>query len=163
MNRAELVKQVLLYDQLAAAAKAKSAVYREQLDTQARAELEQQGMAPTWRLPDIGTVTLPVSQETLYVADVKARDAWLAQHYPDAILEEVVHTADRVFVAQLEKRLAVTDGLIVDPGTGMEVPGYAIRPGGMPQSLTIRPTSDAKAIVREYADGLLERFEAGLS
>lgn len=163
MNRAELVKQVLLYDQLAAAAKAKSAVYREQLDTQARAELEQQGMAPTWRLPDIGTVTLPVSQETLYVADVKARDAWLAQHYPDAILEEVVHTADRVFVAQLEKSLAVTDGLIVDPGTGTEVPGYAIRPGGMPQSLTIRPTSDAKAIVREYADGLLERFEAGLS
>lgn len=161
MNRADLTKQVLLYDQLAAAAKAKAAIARAELDMQAKAELETQGMAPTWRLPLIGTITLPVSQESIYIADGNALMDWLEQHQPAAV--DHIRAINPEWQRKLEKTFAVSDDVVVDTATGEIVPGYGVRRGGLPMALSIRPSADAKAMAREYAEGLLANFEASLT
>ena len=161
MNRADLTKTVLLYDQLAAAAKERAAVARAELDRQAKDELETQGMAPTWRLPDVGTITLPLSQETFYLADAEARLKWVCDRHADAT--DYVLTVATDFLARLERRLVVSGDVVVDTASGEIVPGYAVRRGGVPGSLSIRPSADAKALARVHADGLLERFEATLT
>lgn len=160
MNRADLTKQVLLYDQLAAAAKAKAAEARELLDTQAREELATQGMAPTWRMPDVGTITLPVTQEQFYIADANALMDWLAARWPVAI--GLVRCIDPAHQRELEKRLSIAGDVVVDTATGEVVPGYGVRRGGLPLSLSIRPTGEAKALMRQHAEGLLQAFEATL-
>lgn len=162
MNRADLTKQVLLYDQLAAAAKAKAAEARVALDEQARQELSSQGMAPTWRLPDVGTVTLPLSQPAVSLTDTDALLKWAQAHeFPNATESVIRLRWD--WVQALERTLVITEDAAVFPSTGEVVPGYTVRAGGIPQALSIRPSSEAKAMAREYADGLLERFEATLT
>lgn len=160
MNRADLTKQVLLYDQLAAAAKAKAAIARAELDMQAKAELETQGMAPTWRLPDVGTITLPVSQETIYIADEAALLKWAEVDGNDAT--ETVTRLRPEWLREMQRYLIVAGDAVVYKPTGVVVPGYAVRRGGLPMALSIRPSNDAKVMAREYAEGLLERFEASL-
>lgn len=163
MNRADLLKNVLLYAELAKAATAKGNTFRAQLDEQAKTEYAEQGTAPTWRLKDIGTVTLPVTQETVYLADRKALLEWVLGEEPSAI--ETVSTVQvaTAYLTELEKRLVVVGEMVVDPASGQQVPGYAVRPGGLPKSLTFRPTADAQALVREHANGLLAAFEATLT
>lgn len=162
MNRADLTKQVLLYDQLAAAAKAKAAIARAELDMQAKAELETQGMAPTWRLPQVGTISLPVSQESIHLTDETALMQWARDNEVPNATESVIRLrAD--WVRGLEKTLVTSGDLVVDSATGEIVPGYRVRHGGLPMALRIVPSSEAKAMAREYADGLLERFEASLT
>lgn len=163
MNRADLAKQVLLYDSLAAAAKDRAAGFRHQLTVQAKAELENEGTAPTWRLPGVGAVTLPVSQETVYLADEKARQAWVETEEPSAIETVTTTQVAPAYVVELEKRLIVADGMVIDPASGQQVPGYAVRAGGLPMPLSIRPTADAKSVMREHANGLLAQFEASLT
>jgi hypothetical protein len=161
VNRADLTKQVLLYDQLAAAAKAKAAEARELLDTAAREELSSQGMAPTWRLPDIGTISLPVTQEAIYICDGNALMDWLQAREPYAI--DLVRAINPQHQRDLEKRLIISGEDVVDTATGEVVPGYGVRRGGLPLALSIRPTGEAKAIMRRHADGLLASFEASLT
>jgi hypothetical protein len=163
VNRADLTKQVLLYDQLAAAAKAKAAVARQLLDEQAKAELETQGMAPTWRLQDIGTITLPISQQTVYVADSAALVKWAAGISSSAVVEETTVRMNPEWHRGLEQNLIVIGDAVVWKPTGEVVPGYAVRQGGLPMALSIRPSADAKALAREYAEGLLANFEASLT
>lgn len=162
MNRADLAKQVLLYDSLAAAAKDRAAGFRAELAAQARTELETEGTAPTWRLPGVGAVTLPVTQETVYVANSVALLEWVLGEEPSAIETVSTVRVAAAYQAELEKRLVVADGLVVDPSSGQQVPGYAVRLGGLPMPLSIRPSADAKALMREHAEGLLARFEATL-
>lgn len=161
MNRADLTKQVLLYEQLAAAAKAKAAIARAELDMQAKAELETQGMAPTWRLPQVGTISLPVSQESIYIADGNALMDWLERNQPAAI--DRIRAINPQWQAKLEKTFVISGDAVVNPDTGEVVPGYGVRHGGLPMALRIVPSGEAKAMAREYADGLLERFEATLT
>lgn len=161
MNRADLTKQVLLYDQLAAAAKARAAIARAELDMQAKAELETQGMAPTWRLPQVGTISLPVSQETVYLADEPALLAWAAKNGVDAV--ETVTRLRADWVRKLQSDLVVVGDAVAFKPTGEVIPGYAVRHGGLPMALRIVPSSEAKALAREYADGLLANFEASLT
>lgn len=158
MNRADVVKGVLVWEQVAAAAKDKAAVFREQLNADARAEFEEQGTAPTWRLPDIGAVTLPVSVETVYVSDMDALLKWAADRYP-AEVQTVVQLRPE-FVAGLTARALVDDGQVIDERIGEVIPGFALRAGGVPKSLSIRPTPAAKSLIREVADGVVARFEA---
>lgn len=159
MNRADLSKAVLLYDQLAAAAKAKSAVFREQLDIEARAEYEAQGMAPTWRLPDVGTVTLPISQAQVYVNDAAALVEWVAARTPEQI--EVQRVVRPSYLMRLLQSARAAEDVACDEH-GEIIPGLGVRRAGTPQSLSIRPTTDAKAVARMHADGLLEQFEETL-
>jgi hypothetical protein len=162
VNRADLTKQVLLYDQLAAAAKAKAAIARAELDMQAKAELETQGMAPTWRMKDVGTISLPISQETIYIADGNALMDWVAAREPVTAID-LVRCINPQYQRDLEQRLAISGNVVVDKETGEVVPGYGVRHGGLPMALRIVPSSEARAMAREYADGLLANFEASLT
>lgn len=161
MNRADIVKGVLIWEQVAAAAKDKAAEFREQLNADAVAEFREQGTAPTWRLPDIGAVTLPVSVEAPYVADMEALQKWAAERYP-AEVETVVRLRPE-FVAGLTARVIVDDGQVIDQTVGEVVPGFAVRPGGIAKSLSIRPTPEAKAMIRVFADGIVSRLDADFS
>lgn len=160
MNRQELITRTLMLEQVAAEAKARAAALREQLTADARAELAEQGTAPTWRLPDIGTVTLPVSKETVYVRDEKALLEW-CKATPG---ENVVETIERVmpwYVADLLTLVRVVDGRVfVDDEE--EVPGLGVRPGGVPQSLSFRPSRDAQAVARAGAEKLVDDLERAL-
>lgn len=82
MNRTERVQEVLRLEGLADAAKRRAAEHRAALDADARAELEREGTAPSWRLPDIGTVALAVSKQAPVVADIEALTAWCLARYP---------------------------------------------------------------------------------
>ena len=161
MNRADLTRGVLLYEQLAEAAKAKAARYREVLTADARGELEQQGMAPSWKLPLVGQVVRPVSEQAIVVTNLAALTAWVAARYPDQI--EHVEQIRPAYAAVLTKRLEADGAIVFDPQTGEVVPGVEVRAGGQPKALTIRPTPQAKALARQHADGLLERFAADLT
>lgn len=69
MNRRELAAEIVRLEGLAAAAKARAAGHRAELEADACRELEEQGTAPTWRLPGLGTVLLSTSREAPVVAD----------------------------------------------------------------------------------------------
>lgn len=160
MNRAETVRQALIWEAAARKAYARAAVWRGQLDADARAELAEQGTAPTWRLPQLATVTLPVSQESIVVSDAEALTKWVQANHPDE-----VETVTRVRPA-FEQRLlaeAEPDGDVVTDGEGTVVPGLSVRPGGVPQSLRFVPTRDAKQVLGEAAEQVLARVAEALS
>lgn len=167
MNRQQAISQVLLYEQLAAKAKAKAAQFRDRLTQEARAELESQGTAPTWRLQDVGTVSLPVSQEAVYVQDETALLRWIrAQPMAESSvwIESAVEVVERVrprFVeALVADAIAVAEeNCAVNPDTGEAIPGLAVRPGGLPKALSFRPTKEAQQFAGEFADKLLAEFE----
>jgi len=161
MNRAEKSKAILLYDQLAAAAKAKSAHLRGELEADARTEYEQQGMAPTWRMPDVGTVILPIASQQIVVADEDKLIAWVADRDP-AMVESIQRVNGTHLVGILSHAVAEGD-VACDPRTGEVIPGLAVRAGGQPMALSIRPSSDARAIARLHAEGLLHNFETALN
>jgi len=161
MNRAEATRQVLLLEAAAAQLKDRAKSLRTGLDADARAELAEQGTAPTWRL-DIGTWSLPVSKEAVYVADEAALLEWVKSE--PAALSEVVETIERVkpwYVAELLRMARVVDGLAIDDD-GTVIPGLAVRSGGQPQSLRFRPAGDAQAVADQAADKLVSEVTAAL-
>lgn len=162
MNRQQMIERTLLWDQIAAAARAKSTALREQLTADATAELAEQGTAPTWRLPDIGTVTLPVSTETVYVADEAALLAWVKAFPADP--GDVIETIERIkpwYVNDLLRLVRVVDGNVIDED-GTVVPGLAVRPGGQPKSLSFRPTAAAREVLAAGAGALVDEVERRL-
>lgn len=161
MNRAELAKQAMLYDELAKSAKNRANTFRGQLDAQAREEYAEQGMAPSWRLQGIGTVVLPVSTEQPYVSDLDKFLDWVKLNAPQQI--ELVPTVRPKFLAELLRDVRSADGAAVLVDTGEVIPGLDVRAGGSPGSLSIRPTSEARALIRQHADGILAAFEATLT
>lgn len=159
MNRFEHIRRLLVWESVAAAARAKAAGIRDQLAADARAEYEEQGTAPTWRLPDIGTVSLPVSKETVYVADERALLAWVKAFPADDA--DVIETVERIkpwYVADLLRLVQVVDGNVIDD-LGTVVPGLAVRPGGTPGSLSFRPSTLAKQVAAAGAERLMEDVE----
>lgn len=160
MNRFEMIRRTLMWDQVAAAAKAKAAQLRGELTADARAEYAEQGTAPTWRLPDIGTVTLPVSSERVVVADEEALTDWVQKFHPSE-----VETFTRVRPGFLSVLLAESKGDgdgVVWMREGALVPGLAVVEGGRPGSLSFRPSPMAKQIAAAGAERLLESVEASL-
>jgi hypothetical protein len=152
MNRVERTAQIARLEALADAAKAAAGRHRAELEESARVELAEQGTAPTWRLPGIGTVGLSVSREAAVVADAGAWTSWVAGRHPDEIVQQVRPTSERALLG----RLVVDGDVVVDPGTGEIVPGLSVRPGGMPGRLTVRLTPDAKAAALAGAEADLE-------
>ena len=147
MNRSDRLQQILRLEALAAAAKTAAAEHRAELGAEAAAEFEQHGTAPTWRLSDLGTITLPISQPAAYVTDAQAFVEWCVLRYPSEV--ETIAQVRSAFQAALLARLHLEGSSAVDPATGEEVPGLAVRPGGIPKSLTIRPSSEAGAVFAE--------------
>lgn len=154
MNRTDRVREILRLEGLADAAKKRAAEHRAALDAEARTELEQHGTAPSWRLPDIGTVTLPLTKEAPVIADIEALTKWCLERHPDEV--ETVHQVRASFQAALLARVVCDGDVVVDPATGEIVPGVAVRVGGVPQSLSIRPSRTARAAYAAAAAELLD-------
>lgn len=109
MNRAEMTRRVLLLEAAAAELKNRAAAVRADLNADARAELAEQGTRPTWRT-DIGTWSLPVSEEAPTVTDGAALVAWCKQRYPS----EVVEVVNPAFQVALLNRLMPAGEVVVD-------------------------------------------------
>lgn len=157
MNRAEMTRRVLLLEAAARQCKDRAAKVRADLDADAKAELEEQGTAPTWRL-DIGTWSLPVSKEAATITDGAVLVQWVKRRYPS----EVVEVVNPAFQSALLSRLSTAGEVVVDPATGEVVPGLGVRPGGVPQSLRFRPAGDAQAVADQAADAIVAEVFAGL-
>lgn len=157
MNRNERVREVLRLEGIAAAAKRRAGEHRQQLATEAHAELEFHGTAPTWRMPDIGTVTLPLSQEAPAITDIALLLTWVKERHPEEV--ETVHQVRAAFQTALLQR-AVCDGdLVIDPQSGEVIPGMTVRPGGRPGALTFRVPSDIKDVYAALGDSILEALD----
>lgn len=159
MNRAEATRQVLLLEAAAAQLKERAKALRSGLDADARAELAEQGTAPTWRL-DIGTWSLPVSKEAAYVADEDAFLAWVNRFHGSEI--ELIKRVRPAFVSALLAECMGDEGGAVWMREGALVPGLAMRPGGQPRALTFRPAGDAAAVADQHAEQLVKEVTAGL-
>jgi hypothetical protein len=159
-TRADLVRSILIWDRVAASAAKVAAELREQLARDARAEYAEQGTAPTWRLPDLATVTLPVSRQTVAVADQAALTAWMATRRP-----EQVQTVQQIRPAGLKAllgQICVVDGDLPTLDDGELVPGLTVRPGGQPRALTLRAAPEATAVLDAEADAVLGSIAAAL-
>lgn len=158
MNRLEMTRRVLLLEAAAAECRNRAAQVRADLDLDARAELAEQGTAPTWRLADMGTWSLPVSKEAPIVVDGAALTAWCKRRYPGEVMEVV----NPPFLSALLLRLTPSGEVVVDPATGEIVPGLGVRPGGIPQTLRFKPNPDARAVADDAAGALVGEILTGL-
>lgn len=156
MTRADMVREILRLEGLAHAATLAAVDLRTQLADLARAEYTEHGTAPSWRLPGIGSVVLPISQEAPVVANERALVAWLQERHPDAV--EVKPRPSSV--TALKRRLRCDGDLVVIADTGEIVPGMTVRPGGEPKSLTITAEKEITAAYLALGAGLLEELEA---
>jgi hypothetical protein len=159
MNRTERLQEVLRLEGLAAAANARAKAYREELSFEARDELAREGSAPTWRIPDLATITLAVSKESPYILDEHLFLTWCKQRHPDQV--ETVEQVRGAFRAHLLVGAIISGDAVVDGDTGEVVTGAAVRPGGVPQSLTIRPSQAARVVYAAMGERTLEDLLAG--
>jgi hypothetical protein len=162
VNRFEQTRQVLLLEAAAAELKARAALVRADLAAAARKEHEEQGSAPTWRFQDVGTWTLPLSQQSVYVSNDAALLAWVADR-PGFDPTEAIETTVRLrpwYVAELLRLVQVADGQVIDD-EGTIVPGLAIRAGGVPGTLSFRADPLAKVLAGQAAGKLVGELVAG--
>lgn len=156
-NRAELARMGLFWDQVAEDARRRAREIREQLTADARAELERDGTAPTWRIPGVGTVPLCLTTAAVEVADPVMYTKWVAQRHPEHI--EKVERIRPAFDEHLRKTL-VARGDPPCTDDGELVPGLRYRAGGEAKSIQIRPDATAKAAAAADAAACLDLLEA---
>lgn len=159
MNRTERLQEVLRLEGIAAAASTRAKVYREELSVEARDELAREGSAPTWRVPDLATITLSVSKETPYILDEHLLLQWCKDRYPEHV--ETVERVAGAFRAGLLVDAIVSGDSIIDGATGEVIPGGGVRPGGVPQSLTIRASHAARVVYAAMGERDLGDLLAG--
>src|SRR4051812_35331628 len=99
MSRFDRVREVLRLEGLATAAKTRAGEHRQALEDDARAELAREGAAPTWRITDVGTITLPVTAAGLVVDNPAAVLAWCKERHPEQI--ETVELVRSAYLAAL--------------------------------------------------------------
>lgn len=148
MTRAEQAKAALFWDAVAEDAKSRSREARAELTAAATEELRREGIAPTWRVPGIGTVPLQITSPAVDVADPDAYAAWVAVRYPDEI--ETVRRVRPAFDERL-RRAAVKYGDPPCTADGEVIPGLVFRPGGAPRGIQIRPDAPARQMVSDAA------------
>lgn len=156
MNRTQIVQAVVFLDQLAAHAKAEGAKLRDQLTADARAEYEEQGTAPTWRIPDVATVAASVTHESVSVADEEAFTAWVKSRYSTEV--EMVAKIRAAWLALFLSNAKISGDYAVDPFSGEVVPGLAVREGGRFSGISVRATSEAKAVFAAVAEQSLKKL-----
>lgn len=143
MNRASTVAAVVWLDQLIAAAKAKRDELAQQLDAEARAQYTQDGAAPSWRIPEVATVSSRVTHASAKVVDEDAFLRWCQRYHPGE-----VETVQQV-------RPGFRTKVLAEAVDGDVPPGVEVDKGGRFAGITVRPTSDAKRIFGLVAaDGL---------
>lgn len=162
MSRADTVKAILILESFAAEANRLAGVRRAQLGEEALQELNMQGTAPTWRLPDIAQITLPLSKQKIEVADVDQLIVWVQARHPDEV-ETVSSTRVRPeFLTALLGYLVAAGDAVIDPQTGEVVPGVIVRPGGIPGTLRITAERAVKDVAAATAAQMLGTAYAAL-
>ena len=155
MNRAEVIMRYLAH-------KAAAAAFRSQLEADARAEYEEHGTAPTWRVP-FSTVSAAIEHDGVEVVDETKVIAYLQRKHPGEV-KTVVVVRNPTWLGNLlaeaaERGVAVAvdekDRIIDEDGE--EIPGVALRPGGTFKSISVTPTDamrrELASMARRYADG----------
>lgn len=152
MNRVDRLKGVLWLEAVATAATAEAAKLRQELRHDAVNELDTNGSAVSWRFSGLGTVVLPVSSAAFMVSDPARFLEWAKQHHPTEV--ETVEKVREAWQKGLLTKLS-TNGEAVFTADGTVVPGVSVRPGGVPKSLSITATPEAKEVFGHIAaDGL---------
>jgi len=158
MNRAETITAVIWLDQIAAKAKEEAAKLRADLSADARAEFEEQGTPPTWRVPDVATVSASVTHAGIVVGDERALARWVMSRYPTEVEEVVqVRSAWRTHLLAIAQPSGDVATL---PNTGEVIPGLTVRAGGEFAGVTVRATPAAKAVYGEVAGVALRQLAA---
>jgi len=156
VTRTELTQAIIWLDQVAAKAKEESAKLRSDLAVDARAEFVEQGTAPTWRIPDVATITASVTHESVGVADDAAFVSWVAVRYPTEV--ETVTVVRPAWRAYLLTQAVVNGEVACLPDTGEVVPGLSVRAGGDFAGIAIRATAAAKAAFGAVAGEALRQM-----
>mgnify|MGYP003575017864 CR=1 FL=1 len=123
MNRLELIQAL-------AAAEAFAEVVREALGNEARTELEDNGMAPTWRTPGGGvTLSCGTNRSWVSVHDESAWLKWCKEREPDQveILERVRPAWQSMYLKAVAKRgfpPQAKDGEVIECLSWHEGGGY---------------------------------------
>jgi hypothetical protein len=154
MNRTERLQEVLRLEGIATAALNRAQEHRAAFDLAARTELEEEGSAPSWRVSDLGIITLPVSKQTPFVDNAITFLAWVKDRYPEKV--EKLERVSAAFQAALLAKAFIEEGGVVDGATGEVIPGVSVRPGGVPKSLSITPTPEARAVFDAIGERLLD-------
>jgi hypothetical protein len=157
MNRADLIRQILLWERVAEQATARAAAFRQQLQADANAEFDEQGTAPSWRLPDVAQVVLPVSRTAPVVRDHETLAKWVNLTRP----AEVELRVRPAYVKALRDGARV-DGNVVTDREGTVIPGMEVRPGGNPGSVTLTPEAPAREAAAEAAGRVLDMVAVSL-
>lgn len=152
-NRAETARQAVLWTAVAAEARARAAALSAELEAEARTELARDGVAPTWRIPGLGTVPLALSKDRVDVVDEQAYIGWVADHHPSEV-EELVRVRP-VFDEHLRKQLARRGAELRDE-QGRPVPGLAFVRGGQPRGISLRPDPAARQGAASAAAAFLD-------
>lgn len=148
MNRAQLVQTIAACDALAAE-------LRKALRADAAAEYEEQGTAPTWRLPGF-TVSASITRDRVEIVDSGQFMAWLQARFPTEVYEErrlVVRNAEwmKNVLDGLASRHEFEDGEKVADDEGTVVPGLKFAAGGEFHAVAIVPNSATRATLRGMA------------
>lgn len=155
-NRFDRAREVARLEALADAYKTVARERRAELDAEARAEWEANGCGVTWRMPDLGRVCLPLTEEAPWIADIDALLKWAKERHPENV--ETVEQVRAAFQKWLLDNVQITEGgAVVDPETGEVVPGMAVREGGQPKALTVTLDRDVKALFADYAKREVQR------
>lgn len=154
VDRAALARQGAFWTAVAAAAKTRAEAARHQLDQVAAAEYARDRIAPTWRIPGLGTVPFGTTRAEVVVADAAKYLAWVAERHPT----EVESRVREAFDIRLRRVLADRGEPLCDD-EGTVIPGLRYEPGGMPRGVSIRPDRAAKERFAEAAEELLAGVE----
>lgn len=133
MNRAELVRAIV-------ACEAAAREFRAALGTDALSEWEDQGVAPTWRMPGV-TVSCSVTHASVVVTDEAKFLDWVKDRYPTEV-ETIVRVRPAFLNLLLPSLVERGDPPCTEEGE--VIPGLTYNPGGSFSSLSIRATSELK-------------------
>lgn len=158
MNRTECVRAIVWLDQVAAKAAEESAKLRLVLATEALTEWEDQGAAPTWRIPDIATVSAVVSHGGVRVVDEAAFIRWVEQRYPTEV--ETIKKVRTAWQKSFFAAIAAAETGDADPNTGEVIPGVEATTGGQMKGVSIRVSAAAKEVFGALAEHGLKQLAA---
>ncbi len=158
-TRADLAHRALFWTAVADEAKDRARAARSALDDQAREELARDGVAPTWRIPDLGTVPLSLSQPGIGVVDEVAFLAWVRTRYPDEV--EATYRVRPAWQAYLTRRLLARRADPPCDDDGEVIPGLEYRAGGQPVGVRVVATADAKVSALHLARQVLDSLTPG--
>lgn len=158
MTRAERIQRIIWLGRLAAAAAAEAKTERVALEADAGAEYVGQGVAPTYRMPDIATVSSRIARDTVDVIDPAALLDWVTKRHPT----EVEPTIRPAFVDRLRKTVR-PDGTNVVDAAGERIPGLRYRAGGRFIGVTVKVDDAAGEVFDALAVEALAAAELTVS